>query len=165
MVKNTQPTLFCRYKKDNPTGFCRLPGHIYARIVLLGGIFLKRDVIFFTCLLIMIFSTAAMHTQEAMAEPVTETNVSQAQTVTVNRAKELACGTPVILTGNITRSVGRDYYVFRDTTGEITVEIDQTAWRGMSIGASDTVEIGGNLEIKRGGRIVIEVQIIRRVYS
>src|SRR5690606_30576204 len=44
--------------------------------------------------------------------------------------------TPVELTGYIIRQSGRERYVFKDSTGEITVEIDDEDFpRGQPIGA------------------------------
>ena len=86
--------------------------------------------------------------------------VTVTQPVTVNEARELPHNSWVIVTGNIVNSVGKEYYTFRDPSGEITVEIERKIWRGLSVGVSDRVEIHGKLEIKRG-QSSIEAKAIR----
>ena len=80
--------------------------------------------------------------------------------ITVNEARNLHHGSWVILTGTIVNSLGKEYYTFRDSTGEITVEIERKVWRGLSVGVSDRVEIHGELEQKKG-QYSIEVKAIR----
>ena len=94
------------------------------------------------------------------------TNVRQGQAVTimlpitVSEARNLPHGSWIILTGNIVNSLGKEYYTFRDSTGEITIEIERKVWRGLSVGVSDRIEIHGELEIKKG-QYSIEVKAIR----
>ena len=92
--------------------------------------------------------------------------------ITVNEVKNLPNNSWVILAGNIVNNVGKGKYTFRDSAasiegspskeggGEIVVEIDKKTWRGLSVNASDRVEIHGKLEIKRG-QFSIEVEAIR----
>ena len=75
----------------------------------------------------------------------------QYQTVTVSQAKNLPDDFLVILTGNIIQSLGDEKYTFRDSTGDITIEIDRKVWRGLSVGVSDTVEIQGEVDVGRRG--------------
>jgi uncharacterized protein (TIGR00156 family) len=58
--------------------------------------------------------------------------------------------------------LGKEYYTFRDSSGEIIVEIEREAWRGLSIGVSDRIEIQGELEIKKG-QLSIDVKAIRKM--
>ena len=70
---------------------------------------------------------------------------------TVSEARNLPNNSWVILTGNIVNVLpGGKYYTFRDTTGEIVVEIERKVWRGSSFGPSDRVEIHGYVEVSRG---------------
>ncbi|MCG9698058.1 NirD/YgiW/YdeI family stress tolerance protein [Shewanella sp. Isolate11] len=43
------------------------------------------------------------------------------------------------LTGYIVKSLGDEKYLFRDGTGEATVEIDDSLWRGIEV--SDTTKV------------------------
>ena len=66
--------------------------------------------------------------------------------VTVQQAKEMRDDSPVTLRGNIVQSLGDDNYLFRDSTGTITVDIDHKKWNGQQIGPEDTVEIQGEVD-------------------
>jgi len=69
------------------------------------------------------------------------------QTVTVEKAKTFEHRTPVIITGNIVQAIGGDLYIFRDSTGEITLRIGPREWYmlGSNISPSDKIEINGEL--------------------
>jgi uncharacterized protein (TIGR00156 family) len=90
-------------------------------------------------------------------QPVTIT-----QSITLNEARNLPHDSWVITTGNIVNSLGKEDYTFRDSSGEITVEIEREVWRGLSAGVSDRVEIHGELKIKKG-QFSIEVHAIRKI--
>lgn len=53
--------------------------------------------------------------------------------------------TPVILTGQIKAFLGDENYLFSDSTGEITVEIDHDKWLGQSATPATNVQIVGEL--------------------
>jgi len=69
------------------------------------------------------------------------------RTVTVEQAKTYANKTPVIVTGNIVQAIGGDLYIFRDSSGDITLRIGPREWfaLGSNIGPSDRIEISGEL--------------------
>jgi len=98
------------------------------------------------------------------------TNTRSGQAVTVNRpitigeAVNLPHDSWVILNGNITGQLqeGRHNYSFRDSSGEITVDIGPKEWRGLSAGVSDRVEIYGEVKIHRG-QALIKVHAIRLI--
>jgi len=79
---------------------------------------------------------------------------------TVEQVKILPDGTWVELTGTIIRSLGDELYIFRDATGEVTVEIDRKIWRDLSVG--DTVEIAGEVDIDKQV-IIIDIKNIRKL--
>jgi uncharacterized protein (TIGR00156 family) len=82
--------------------------------------------------------------------------------VTVNDAKNLSHDSWVILTGNIVYSLPKLHdYTFRDSSGEITVDIGPKEWRGLSVGESDRVEISGEVKRERG-QVFIKVHAIRK---
>ena len=82
--------------------------------------------------------------------------------ITVAEARNLPRNSWVVLTGYIVQSLRGEYYIFRDPSGEITVEIERNVWRGLSAGPSDRVEISGEIEIERG-QVTIDVKAIRRI--
>ena len=82
--------------------------------------------------------------------------------ITVAEARNLPRNSWVVLTGYIVQSLRGEYYIFRDPSGEITVEIERNVWRGLSAGPSDRVEISGEIEIERG-QVTVDVKAIRRI--
>lgn len=66
--------------------------------------------------------------------------------VTVEQAKKLKDDAQVTLRGKIVQSLGDDDYLFEDSTGSITVEIDDKRWQGLQVGPDDLVEIQGELD-------------------
>ncbi|MGF1725554.1 YgiW/YdeI family stress tolerance OB fold protein [Photobacterium nomapromontoriensis] len=52
----------------------------------------------------------------------------------------------VVLTGNITQSLGNEVYIFKDSTGEIQVEIEHEAWMGQDISPQDNIVIRGEVD-------------------
>ena len=102
---------------------------------------MSRAALFGICALMLLFSPALLPAQAvAMSGPIT-----------VSEAKGLPNDSWVILSGNIVNALpGGINYTFRDPSGEIVVEIGSRVWRGLSVGASDRVEICGELRISRG---------------
>ena len=66
--------------------------------------------------------------------------------VTVEQARALPDDAPLSIKGRIVQHLGKDKYLFRDETGEITVEIDHDLWRGLTVGPEDTVVIHGEMD-------------------
>jgi uncharacterized protein (TIGR00156 family) len=88
----------------------------------------------------------------------------QVQTVTVAQARGLPDNSLVILTGNIVQSQGRERFTFRDSTGDITIEIDRDLWAllGLSVVPTDQVEIRGEIDIEN--RVAeIDVKYLRKL--
>lgn len=79
---------------------------------------------------------------------------------TVAQAKEMRDDARVLLRGNIIQHLGGEDYLFQDSTGTITVEIDDRRWMGQSVAPADTVEIYG--EVDRDWRKV-EIDVKRIV--
>ena len=83
--------------------------------------------------------------------------------VTVNEARNLSHDSWVVLTGNIVYSLPQpNDYTFRDTSGEITIDIGPKEWRGLLVGESDRVEISGEVKKERG-LVFIKVHAIRKI--
>ena len=81
---------------------------------------------------------------------------ARVQTVTASQARNMREGSLVILTGNIVNSLGREKFTFRDSTGDITIEIDNNLWvlLDLSVSANDRVEIRGEIEIQNRNAVV-----------
>ncbi|QIQ20562.1 NirD/YgiW/YdeI family stress tolerance protein [Zophobihabitans entericus] len=89
-------------------------------------------------------------------------NGPSAGSVTVAEAKQRGDDAKVILQGNIISAQGGEYYTFKDSSGEITVEIDHDVWRGITVNPEDTVEIYGEID-KDWTSIKIDVDRIIKV--
>jgi len=83
--------------------------------------------------------------------------------VTCNEAQNFYHDSWAVLTGNIVNSLPQlNNYTFRDTSGEITIDIGPKEWRGLSVGAADKVEISGEVKRERG-IVFIKVHAIRKI--
>lgn len=65
---------------------------------------------------------------------------------TVAEAAKLGDDTPVVLVGNIEKSLGDEKYLFKDASGSITVEIDNDDWRGVNVTPENVIEIRGEVD-------------------
>lgn len=73
---------------------------------------------------------------------------------TVSAAQSIRLGSYVTLRGNIVSHLREDYYLFRDQTGEIRVEIPLRRFGGRKVGPTDKVQIMGEVDKGRAGRYV-----------
>jgi len=93
---------------------------------------------------------------------VAKSNVRR-NAVTINEAQNLPHDSWVVLTGNIVFSLPPPHdYTFRDSSGEITIDIGPKEWRGLSVGVSDRVEISGEVKRERG-QVFIKVHAMRKI--
>ncbi|MCL2601207.1 MAG: NirD/YgiW/YdeI family stress tolerance protein, partial [Treponema sp.] len=88
---------------------------------------------------------------------------------TVSDARSLPNNSRVTLQGYIVKRVKEEYFIFRDDTGDITVEIESKAWRSASlnwrdVGPNDLVTISGKLEREKN-KVTMEVKMICRATS
>ena len=79
--------------------------------------------------------------------------------VTVEQAKSMNDDARVALKGHIIQSLGGKDYVFKDSSGTITVEISKKKWQGQNIGPDDLVEIHGEVD-KEWSKVEIDVKRI-----
>ncbi|GHT79920.1 TIGR00156 family protein [Spirochaetia bacterium] len=124
---------------------------------------MKKSTFLVVCLFLVVLSAGAVYGQ-GFTGPGAGIANGQVQTVTVLQARGLPDKSLVILTGTIVQSLGREKYTFRDSTGDITVDIDWELWTllGISINANDRVEIGGKVDVER--RVVeIDVKYIKKL--
>jgi uncharacterized protein (TIGR00156 family) len=124
---------------------------------------MKKIAFLSICVLTAVLSVNTVYGQ-GFDGPGSGTNTRQIQTVTVVQAKSLPDNSLVILTGNIVQSIGHEKYTFRDSTGDITIEIDRDLWTllGLSVGINDRVEIRGEIDIEN--RVAeVDVKYIRKL--
>lgn len=89
------------------------------------------------------------------------TGPKNTQVMTIAQAKQMRDDTKVVLRGNIIKQLGHEKYIFKDATGEITIEIDDDDWGGLAVGANDLVEIYGEVD-KDWNSVEIDVDSIRK---
>ena len=107
----------------------------------------------------MLFTAFTAHAQQRHHSVFIE----QRQTIPVARLKALTVGESAVLTGNIITSVGENRFLFRDSSGEVIVEIKPERWNGFSVSPNDRVEIEGEIMRERTGlRTEVYVRNIRR---
>ncbi|MDU8923741.1 NirD/YgiW/YdeI family stress tolerance protein [Pasteurellaceae bacterium LIM206] len=68
----------------------------------------------------------------------------------------------VVLEGNIIKQVGKKDFVFKDDSGELTLEIDRKAWRGEVISPKDKVKIIANVD-KSFGKLEVEALAVENL--
>lgn len=82
--------------------------------------------------------------------------------MTVAQAKQMRDDAKVTLRGVIVKQLGDEKYLFKDSTGEITIEIDDDDWNGITVGANDQIEIYGEID-KDWNSVQIDVDSVRKV--
>ena len=65
---------------------------------------------------------------------------------TVKKALSMRDDAMVTLTGKIISSLGDEKYLFKDSTGEVIIEIDDEDWHGVKVTPNDTLEIVGKVD-------------------
>ncbi|WP_439235100.1 YgiW/YdeI family stress tolerance OB fold protein [Lonepinella koalarum] len=81
---------------------------------------------------------------------------------TVAQALKAKDDTQVILTGYITRQIDHDEFLFKDSTGEIKIEVEDRAWNGLNISPNDKITIQGKVDQEAFKAAEIEVYNIRK---
>jgi uncharacterized protein (TIGR00156 family) len=115
--------------------------------------------------IMLVFGTGSVYAQ-GFTGPGAGTSTRQVQTVTVSQAKSLPDDSLVTLTGTIVQALRGEKYTFRDSTGDITIEIDRDLWSllGISVGVNDRVEIRGYVDVEGRNRIAeIDVKYIGKL--
>ena len=82
---------------------------------------------------------------------------------TVQAAQKMADHAPVTLEGNFVRQIDDDEFIFRDSTGEIKVDVDDRAWKGVNVTPNDRVRIQGSVDKDFGEPTSIEVHQIQKI--
>ncbi|WP_045476059.1 YgiW/YdeI family stress tolerance OB fold protein [Serpentinimonas barnesii] len=71
---------------------------------------------------------------------------------TVQQAQQARLGSYLTLTGHIVAHQREDYYLFRDASGELRVEIEPEVWQGRRIGPEHLVRLHGEIDQGLRGR-------------
>ncbi len=66
--------------------------------------------------------------------------------VTVEQVNEMRDDIPVVLQGVIVQRMGDEKYLFQDSTGSITVEIDDDNWGGVTVSPEEVIKIYGDVD-------------------
>lgn len=66
--------------------------------------------------------------------------------LTVSEALKLRDDSYVTLKGNIIKRLTNEKYMFKDSTGTMTVKIKEHKWMGQKVDPADTVEISGEID-------------------
>ena len=82
---------------------------------------------------------------------------------TVKHALTLKDNTPVQLKGYVVKATGDEKYQFRDSTGTMTVDIDDDLWQGKPVSATTFVTLIGEIDIdyKPTKRIEVDVDQVK----
>ncbi|CAG67124.1 MULTISPECIES: NirD/YgiW/YdeI family stress tolerance protein [Acinetobacter] len=83
--------------------------------------------------------------------------------VNVQQITKLKDETGVTLTGQITKHIKSDHYEFKDTTGVISLEIDDDLWRAVGLKVGDHVRAVGEVDTHRYKPTDIEVVKIEKI--
>lgn len=88
--------------------------------------------------------------------------MSGVQADTVKKALDASDDTPVMLTGNITeRQAGSDdKYLFKDSTGQVVVDIDHKVFAGRTVTPQTRVRLSGKVDKDLMGPTEIDVKIL-----
>lgn len=78
---------------------------------------------------------------------------------TTSSIKDMKDDQEIILKGHIVRQVDFDRYVFKDSTGEVGVEIEGDAFMGQTVTPADQVRIAGAVE-KRKSVTTVDVDSV-----
>lgn len=84
---------------------------------------------------------------------------------TVQQVKNMADDSVVSMTGNITSKVTgtKDKYIFRDASGEMTVEIGHKRFGGQTVTPANTVRLVGKVDKDFGRAVEVDVKQIEIV--
>jgi uncharacterized protein (TIGR00156 family) len=121
---------------------------------------MKRYTLFSVCSLVSLFAAATIYAQGFTGPGANEQPVMASQPVAIGEAKNYPHDSWVVITGNLVNTLpGGKHFMFRDSSGEIPIEIGPKEWRGLSTGVSDAVEIAGEVKKERG-QVFIKVHAI-----
>ncbi len=71
---------------------------------------------------------------------------------TVQQAMNVRVGSYITLTGHIVAHQRENYFTFRDDSGTLRVEIDDSVWGGREVNPQTRVRLMGEVDTGRAGR-------------
>ena len=77
---------------------------------------------------------------------------------TVEQVKDEWDDAWVTVRGHIVKKLSKDKYLFKDSTGEIVVEIDSEYWMGVEVDENDVVELSGEVD-KDAFKVKVDVKM------
>lgn len=108
----------------------------------------------------IVIAAALSTTAYAVAQaPVNQSALAPTQVTGVKTVLNLKDDTPVMLKGQVVKSLGDEKYQFRDATGTITVDIDDELWQGRAISPTTTVTLIGEVDIDHKPMKRVEVEV------
>ncbi|AXQ22927.1 hypothetical protein BEN71_12965 [Acinetobacter wuhouensis] len=99
----------------------------------------------------------------AVANTAVNQSALTSSLTTVKQALTFKDDTKVQLRGHVVKATGDEKYQFRDSTGTITVDIDDELWQGKPIAPNTTVTLIGEVDIdyKPTKRVEIDVDAVQ----
>ena len=103
-------------------------------------------------LLALVVTGSMLSTASAWAGKSDQMIMSEAaqNMVTVAEAKQLPDETAVTLSGVIVRKTHEDHFELKDSSGEISIEVDADLWKPMGLKAGDKVKVIGEVDTHMG---------------
>ena len=87
---------------------------------------------------------------------------NSASKTTIINALKMGNNSYVTVEGNILKRVSDDKYIFKDSTGSMTVEIDSDKWNGLTVNTQDKLELSGEIE-KKMTSVILDVDTVKKV--
>ncbi|MDO4698498.1 MAG: NirD/YgiW/YdeI family stress tolerance protein [Pasteurellaceae bacterium] len=81
---------------------------------------------------------------------------------TIAQALKARDDEPVQLTGSIIRQIDNDEFIFRDSTGEIKIDVDDKAWQGQNVGFDDKITVYGKVDKETIGKNSVDVYRVQK---
>ena len=81
---------------------------------------------------------------------------------TVAAALKASDDTPAIIEGKIIKQIDKDEFIFKDSTGEIVIDVSKRAWNGQTISPADTIQIRGKVDTEWNKTEIDVKQVIKK---
>ncbi|MFW1806701.1 NirD/YgiW/YdeI family stress tolerance protein [Acinetobacter ursingii] len=108
---------------------------------------------------ILLAATLATTGYVSAQTPVNQSALAPTKVTSVKQALIMKDDASVMLKGQVVKSLGDEKYQFRDTTGTITVDIDDELWQGRAISPTTTVTLIGEVDIDRIPTKRVEIDV------
>lgn len=82
--------------------------------------------------------------------------------ISVAQLKDAADDSWVTLEGKLIKHLGGETYLFRDTSGEVEVEVDEDVWRGVEVGPDDLIRVRGEVD-HSWNKTEVEIEKLEKV--